>query len=215
MLISEMGKTPEEEETKKPEPAKPSKKSYGWLKNLAWVVGALLVVIFIWSKYTSFTEKRAIERERLIKARQEYCAKNIWANGCVPKDTVFSREVVAGSAQTVVIPPGYRLDWWDTDGCESFTTRREKVGILVFRYFEVTQGIERTMLHFHLFKPDNQYEVPKTECSNKHTPTEAEPVQGENQKPQRIAGAVTYLFWLFRYCGLDSPKVFKTIRIRP
>lgn len=133
-----------------------------------WVVGvavSVLLISLIRNWYLDSVESASVARSQKIKARQEYCTKNIWANGCVPEDTVFSREVVAGSAQTVVIPPGYRLDWWDTDGCESFSTRHEKAGILVFQYFETTLGVERTTLHFHLFKPSNPYETPKSECT--------------------------------------------------
>ncbi len=36
-----------------------------------------------------------------------------------------------------------------------------------------------------------------------------------NKGPRIIAGAVTYLIWLFRYCGLEIPKVLRTSFIKP
>lgn len=195
MLISEMGKTPEEEETKKPEPAKPGKKSEGWWKKNAGSLVMIAVFGYIaWAMYNH--GDRVVKSTESTRALANALAEANQMKKDAAKLFVDTTIILASTtgSETIEIPEGAKVRFERVENISfalRYETERGKVDTLQF--FKNVGGI--------ISVPPNMKKV-------EFFSLEDEPVRiiflstkpigksriGQNESPRIIAGAVTYLF---------------------
>ncbi len=104
----------------------------------------------------------------------ERCETYVWEEVCTPRDTVFTKVLRAGSVETVVVPPYYRLDWWGS--CGEYRSEQERVGILLLVNLNTAPQVDSTTVYFHLFIPEDSNQKVEVTCDEQNVPPKEDEV---------------------------------------